>query len=50
VLRALRGAARARSYLDAGFTAVRDLGNAGLFADVALKRAVAEGSLPGAHA
>jgi imidazolonepropionase-like amidohydrolase len=47
VLRALRGAARARSYLDAGFTAVRDLGNAGLFADVALKRAVAEGSVPG---
>ena len=47
VLRALRGAARARSYLDAGFTAVRDLGNSGLFADVALKRAVAEGSLPG---
>ena len=47
VLRALRGAARARSYLEAGFTTVRDLGNAGLFADVALKRAIAEGSLPG---
>jgi imidazolonepropionase-like amidohydrolase len=46
-LRALRGAARARSYLEAGFTSVRDLGNAGRFADVSLKRALAEGSLPG---
>ena len=47
VLRALRGAARARSYLEAGFTALRDLGNSGRFADVALKTAIAEGSLPG---
>lgn len=47
VLRALRGAARAREYLHAGFTTVRDLGNAGLFADVALKRAITEGNLPG---
>jgi len=47
VLRALRGAARARSYLEAGFTALRDLGNSGRFADVALKRAIDEGSLPG---
>lgn len=47
VLRALRGAARARSYLEAGFTTVRDLGNSGRFGDVALKRAIAEGSLPG---
>ncbi|MGI8509431.1 MAG: amidohydrolase family protein [Gemmatimonadaceae bacterium] len=47
LLRALRGAARARSYLDAGFTALRDLGNSGRFADVALKQAIAEGSLPG---
>lgn len=47
VLRALRGAARARTYLDAGFTTVRDLGNAGRFADVALARAIAEGTLPG---
>ncbi|MGX4642636.1 amidohydrolase family protein [Massilia sp. SYSU DXS3249] len=46
-LRALRGAARAKSYLDAGYTTVRDLGNAGRFADVALKRAIAEGSVPG---
>ena len=46
-LRALRGAARARSYLEAGFTGVRELGNAGRFADVALRRVLAEGSLPG---
>ncbi len=47
VLRALRGAAHAREYLHAGITTVRDLGNAGLFADVALKRAIDEGDLPG---
>ncbi len=46
-LRALRGAARARSYLEAGFTSVRDLGNAGQFADVALRRVLREGALPG---
>jgi imidazolonepropionase-like amidohydrolase len=47
VMRALRGAARARSYLQAGFTSVRDVGNAGRFADVALKRVLAEGALAG---
>jgi imidazolonepropionase-like amidohydrolase len=46
-LRALRGAARARSYLEAGFTTVRDLGNSGMYADVALKRAIAEAAVPG---
>jgi imidazolonepropionase-like amidohydrolase len=46
-LRALRGAAHARSYLEAGFTSVRDLGKAGRYADVALKRAIEEGSVPG---
>ena len=46
-LRALRGAAHARSYLEAGYTSVRDLGKAGRYADVALKRAIAEGSVPG---
>ncbi|WP_345226720.1 amidohydrolase family protein [Hymenobacter koreensis] len=46
-LRALRGAARAQSYLDAGYTTVRDLGNSGVYADVALKRAIDEGTLPG---
>jgi imidazolonepropionase-like amidohydrolase len=46
-LRALRGAAHARSYLEAGYTSVRDLGKAGRYADVALKRAIEEGSVPG---
>ncbi|HEV2080193.1 MAG TPA: amidohydrolase family protein [Allosphingosinicella sp.] len=46
-LRVLRGAARAGTYLDAGFTTVRDLGNAGRFADVALRRAIAEGTIRG---
>jgi len=46
-LRALRGAARAKAYLEAGFTTVRDLGNSGRFADVALKRAIEEGTVPG---
>ena len=46
-LRALHGAARAKTFLDAGITAVRDLGNAGRFGDVALKTAIADGSLPG---
>jgi imidazolonepropionase-like amidohydrolase len=47
VRRALRGAGHARTYLDAGFTTVRDLGNAGLFADIALKRAIDDGTVPG---
>jgi imidazolonepropionase-like amidohydrolase len=46
-LRALRGAARARTFLDAGITTVRDLGNSGLFADVALARAIREGDIAG---
>ena len=46
-LRALRGAARARTFLEAGITTVQDLGNSGRFADVALRRAIDEGSVPG---
>ncbi|MEW6762779.1 MAG: amidohydrolase family protein [Pseudomonadota bacterium] len=46
-LRALRGAGHARSYLEAGYTSVRNLGKAGRYADVALKRAIEEGSVPG---
>lgn len=46
-LRALRGAARARSYLQTGITTVRDLGDAGWYGDVALKRAIEEGSAEG---
>jgi len=46
-LRALRGAARARTFLLAGITTVRDLGNSGRFGDVALRIAINEGSLDG---
>ena len=46
-LRALRGAARARTFLEAGITTVRDLGNAGRFGDVALRMAIDEGTLDG---
>jgi imidazolonepropionase-like amidohydrolase len=45
--RALYGAARAKAYLESGITAVQDLGNSGQFGDVALRRAINEGLLPG---
>ena len=45
--RALQGAAAARSMLESGFTTVRDLGNAGLYADTALREAVEQGLVPG---
>ena len=46
-LRALHGAARGRTFLDAGITTVRDLGNSGRFGDVALRQAIDDGSVPG---
>ncbi len=46
-LRALHGAARARTYLAAGITTVRDVGNSGQFGDVALRKAIADGSVDG---
>lgn len=46
-LRALRGAARAKTFLEVGITTVKDLGNSGQFLDVALKQAIQEGSVPG---
>lgn len=46
-LRALHGAARGKTFLDAGITTVRDLGNNGRYGDVALARAIQDGSLPG---
>ncbi|WP_051286265.1 amidohydrolase family protein [Salinimicrobium terrae] len=46
-LRTLRGAKRARSYLDAGITSIKDLGNSGLFLDVALRDAINEGTVEG---
>jgi imidazolonepropionase-like amidohydrolase len=45
--RAVYGAARAKAYLEAGITAVQDLGNSGEFADIALRRAIREGLVPG---
>lgn len=45
--RALYGAAKAKGYLEHGFTAVQDLGNSGQFADVALRNAINENLLPG---
>src|SRR5262245_7398864 len=46
-LRALHGAARARTFLAAGITTVRDLGNSGRFGDMALKAAILDGSVDG---
>ena len=46
-LRALRGGARARTYLHAGITTVRDLGNSGSFGDAALATAIREGTIEG---
>ena len=46
-LRVLRGAKRAKSWLDNGFTTIRDLGDSGPFLDVALKRAINEGTTVG---
>jgi imidazolonepropionase-like amidohydrolase len=46
-LRALHGAARARTFLTAGITTVRDLGNSGQFGDVALRAAINDGSVDG---
>ncbi|HEY4110062.1 amidohydrolase family protein [Puia sp.] len=45
--RAIYGTARARAYLDAGITSVEDLGNSGQYGDVALRRAIEEGLVPG---
>ncbi len=45
--RALQGVECARSFLEAGFTTIRDVGNAGNYADVALKLAINSGKFPG---
>lgn len=47
VYRALTAAGRAREYLDAGFTTIRDLGNSGQFLDLMLEQAVDDGRVPG---
>lgn len=46
-LRTLHAAARARTFLAAGITTVRDLGNSGQFGDVALRDAINDGSVDG---
>ncbi|WP_292089286.1 amidohydrolase family protein [Brevundimonas sp.] len=47
VYRTLAAAGRAREYLEAGFTTVRDLGNSGRFLDLVLERAVNDGRVVG---
>lgn len=46
-IRTLRGSKRAKSYLDVGITSVKDLGNSGMFLDVALRDAINEGTVEG---
>ena len=45
--RAIQGVANSREMLEAGFTTVRDIGNAGNYADTALRRSIEEGLVPG---
>ena len=45
--RAIEGVANARDMLAAGFTTVRDVGNAGNYADTALREAIESGLVPG---
>jgi len=47
--RALLGARNARATLEAGFTTVRDVGDFGGYADVALRDAIDAGDVPGPH-
>jgi imidazolonepropionase-like amidohydrolase len=46
-LRAIQAASNGIQLLSAGFTVVRDVGNNGLYADVALRQAIEQGWLPG---
>jgi imidazolonepropionase-like amidohydrolase len=45
--RAVYGTARAKGFLEHGITAVQDLGNSGRFSDIALRRGINEGLVPG---
>src|SRR5438046_2201993 len=45
---AIRGAANARTMLEAGFTTVRDVGAMG-FGNIALRQAIDDGLVPGPH-
>ncbi|HEY0050810.1 MAG TPA: amidohydrolase family protein [Pyrinomonadaceae bacterium] len=46
-MRAIQGVANARSMLEYGFTTVRDVGNAGNYADTDLRRAIDQETVPG---
>jgi imidazolonepropionase-like amidohydrolase len=45
--RAIQGVMNAKDMLEAGFTTVRDVGNAGNYADTALRKAIGDGLVPG---
>ncbi len=45
--RAIEGVANAKAMLESGFTGVRDVGNAGNYADTDLRRAIERGVVPG---
>ena len=45
--RALYGAARAKGYLESGITSVQDLGNSGIYGDIALRKAIAQNLVSG---
>lgn len=45
--RAIQGVANARSMLEAGFTTIRDIGNAGNYVDTDLRRSIEEGWVVG---
>jgi imidazolonepropionase-like amidohydrolase len=45
--RAILGTVNAREMLEAGFTTVRDVGNAGNYVDTDLRRAIEQGLIPG---
>ncbi len=45
--RAIQGAANAKAMLESGFTAIRDVGNAGNYADTDLRHAIEAGWVPG---
>lgn len=47
--RAVQAVANARNMLESGFTVIRDIGNNGNYADVALKKGIDEGIVPGPH-
>ncbi|MDP6162829.1 MAG: amidohydrolase family protein [Acidimicrobiales bacterium] len=47
--RAIQGVANSRAMLESGFTTIRDVGNNAYYADVALRRAITDGWIPGPH-